>query len=79
MISNSGAFGRYWTITFAHSQDNIAFLSTNFLNVLFPNFYSVVFLFYHTIYFLEFSIFSSFHPLKTAVQGVESLCFYILS
>ena len=26
------------TITLAHSQDNIAFLSTNILNVLFPNF-----------------------------------------
>ena len=32
---------------------------------------------YDLQFFLEFSIFSSFHPLKTAVQAVESLCLLI--
>ena len=69
------------TITLAHSQDNIAFLSTNILNVLFPNFILLFscFITLHCIYFSEDSFFSLFHPLKTAVQAVESLCFYIFS
>ena len=67
------------TITLSHSQDNVAFLSTNILYVSFPSFILLFYCFITLYIFLEFSIFSLFHPLKTAVEAVESLCFYILS
>ena len=60
------------TITLAHSQDNIAFLSTNILNVLFPNF---ILLFYHTIYFFRIFDFLIISPVEDCSSGGRKLVF----
>ena len=66
-------------ITLAHSQDNIAFSSTNILNALFPNF-TLLFFCFITIYIcLEFSIFLSFHLLRLQFRRSKPCVFFYIS
>ena len=62
------------TITLAHSQDNIAFLSTNILNVLFPNFILLFFVLFSGSFDLFF-----ISPVEDCSSGGRKLVFFIYS
>ena len=66
------------TITLAHSQDNIAFLSTNILNVLFPNFILLFFVLSYYIFFRSFDLFI-ISSVEDCISGSQKLVFFMYS